>query len=351
MQLQVYTDATAFDTLRSEWNTLLHASPADTLFLSWEWQTTWWQYLGGGDLLILAARDEAGRLVGLAPLFQPPPHSGEDRGGREGKEEGAPARQLTLIGCVDVSDYLDLMVHPAYADAVYPLFVQALADRTDWIEMSLCNVPADSPTLQRLPGLAQARGWQVEDVHEDVCPVIPLPPDWEAYLASLNKHQRHEVRRKLRRLHDEAQFDYRVVREGPDLDLAIGDFFRLHRLSHHDKARFMDERMATFFRAIITALSQAGYLELALLYIEQQPAAAMLNFRYGDRLLVYNSGYDPAYRPHLSSGIVLLSLCIQDAIARGVRTFDFLQGDEEYKYRFGAVETRLRRMIVKRDMD
>lgn len=334
MQLQVYTDVTAFDTLQTEWNALLHASAADTLFLTWEWQTTWWRYLGVGDLLILAARDDADRLVGLAPLLKTPV-----------------GRQLTLVGCVDVSDYLDLIVSPDYADVVYPLFVQTLAERDDWAEWSLCNVPADSPTLQRLPGLAQARGWRVEDIHEDVCPVIPLPTDWEAYLASLNKHQRHEVRRKLRRLQDEAQFDYRVVRAGPDLDTAINDFFRLHRLSHHDKARFMDERMETFFRAIITTLSQAGHLELALLYIEQQPAAAMLNFRYGDRLLVYNSGYDPAYRPNLSSGIVLLSLCIQDAIARGVRYFDFLQGDEEYKYRFGAVETQLRRMIVKRDTD
>ncbi|MCW5849985.1 MAG: GNAT family N-acetyltransferase [Anaerolineae bacterium] len=331
MQLQVYTDATAFDTLRAEWNALLHASLADTLFQTWEWQTTWWRYLGVGDLRILAARDDAGHLVGLAPLFKTPM-----------------GRQLTLVGCVDVSDYLDLIVHRDYADAVYPLFVQALTDREEWVEWSLCNVPAASPTLERVPPLAQAAGWQVEDVHEDVCPVIPLPTDWEVYLATLNKHQRHEVRRKLRRLHDEAQFDYRVIRDGPDLDTAVAHFFHLHRLSHHDKARFMDERMETFFRAIITTLSQAGYLELALLYIEQQPAAAMLNFRYGDRLLVYNSGYDPAYRPHLSSGIVLLSLCIQDAIARGVRSFDFLQGDEEYKYRFGAVDTRLRRMTVKR---
>ena len=330
MRLQVYTDATAFDALRAEWNTLLHASPADTLFLTWEWQTTWWRYLGAGDLLILAARDDGGRLVGLAPLFRA-------------------QRQLTLVGCVDVSDYLDLIVHPDYADAVYPLFVQALAERDDWAAWSLCNVPADSPTLQRLPGLAQAHGWGVEDAHEDVCPVIRLPGDWEAYLASLNKHQRHEVRRKLRRLQEEAQFDYRVVRDGPDLDAAVGHFFRLHRLSHHDKARFMDERMEAFFRAIITTLSQAGHLELALLSIEQQPAAAMLNFRYGDRLLVYNSGYDPGYRPNLSSGIVLLSLCLQDAIARGVRLFDFLQGDEEYKYRFGAVDIPLRRVRVMRE--
>jgi CelD/BcsL family acetyltransferase involved in cellulose biosynthesis len=30
---------------------------------------------------------------------------------------------------------------------------------------------------------------------------------------------------------------------------------------------------------------------------------------------------------------------IQDAIRRGRRIFDFLQGDEVYKYRFGATDT------------
>jgi len=72
----------------------------------------------------------------------------------------------------------------------------------------------------------------------------------------------------------------------------------------------------------------------------------MYNFRYRDGLLVYNSGYDPGLRPNLSSGIVLLSQCIRDAIERGLGVFDFLQGDEEYKYRFGATDVELRRLTV-----
>jgi CelD/BcsL family acetyltransferase involved in cellulose biosynthesis len=122
-------------------------------------------------------------------------------------------------------------------------------------------------------------------------------------------------------------------------------------LSHTDKAQFMDERMQDFFQAITRVLGEVGWVELSLLTIDDTPAAAMYNFHYGDRLFIYNSGYDPAYRPNLSSGIVLLSLCIQDAIQRGLRHFDFLQGNEEYKYRFGAVDTQVRRLTVTRKKD
>ena len=147
---------------------------------------------------------------------------------------------------------------------------------------------------------------------------------------------------------DEAEAEYRVERytAGPELRAALEQFFVLHRLSHTDKARFMDERMTQFFRLITEAMSRSGGVELNLLYIDNDPAAAMYNLRYGNQLLVYNSGYDPALRPSLSSGIVLLALCIQSAIERGVTAFDFLQGNEEYKYRFGATDHSVLRLEI-----
>ena len=75
----------------------------------------------------------------------------------------------------------------------------------------------------------------------------------------------------------------------------------------------------------------------------------MLGFLYHDHLLIYNSGYDPQAYADLSPGIVLTSYTIQDAIGRGVQVFDFLQGDEAYKYRFGATDTVVYRTQVWRD--
>lgn len=332
MHVDVYTDATAFDALRPEWNALLADSWADSLFMTWEWQRVWWRELGSGELLLLAVRDNTGRLVGIAPLYL-------------GHATGR--RSLTLVGCVDVSDYLDILVRRGCEALVYEALLTALDERRAlWDSLVLCNVAAGSPTLAYLPRWAAARGWMIADDHEDVCPVIPLPATWEAYLAGLGKHQRHEVRRKLRRIGEEAAAVRHVYTQGANLDAALEVFFQLHRLSHVDKATFMDERMAAFFRAMTQAMGEQGYVELNILEVDGAPAAAMYNFRYRDGLLVYNSGYDPGLRPNLSSGIVLLSQCIQDAIERGLGVFDFLQGDEEYKYRFGATDVELRRLTV-----
>ncbi len=331
MRVDVLTDATAFETLGEEWNRLLADSVTDTPFLTPEWQAASWATLGEGQLRIITARDDAGHLLGIAPLSliatpdQP--------------------RTLSLTGGVEVSDYLDFVVHRDAQDAIYKALGGTLAQMTgEWDRLLLTNVPQASPTVRRLAAFANEQGWPADESVEDVCPVIALPTTWDAYLDSLGKHQRHEVRRKLRRMEAEAHHVVERYTEEPGLSEALTQFFVLHRLSHTDKARFMDEQMIAFFRTVTQAMSR--HVELNMLYIDGEPSAAMYNLRYGNRLLIYNSGYNPSLRPNLSSGIVLLSLCIQSAIQRGLAAFDFLQGNEEYKYRFGAVDTSVLRLDI-----
>ena len=175
---------------------------------------------------------------------------------------------------------------------------------------------------------------------EDVCPVIELPNDFETYLQErLSKKQRHEVRRKMRRIQEETQVNWYVVDGAQAIEAEMEAFIQLHRLSTDEKHSFMTPEMQAFFREITRAMHDAGWLYLAFIEINGAKAAAMLAFNYKGRLLVYNSGYDPATYAELSPGIVLTSLIIEDAIKRGIGIFDFLQGNEVYKYRFGAIDT------------
>jgi CelD/BcsL family acetyltransferase involved in cellulose biosynthesis len=45
---------------------------------------------------------------------------------------------------------------------------------------------------------------------------------------------------------------------------------------------------------------------------------------------------------------VLLANVIQHAIGLGRARFDFLQGSEDYKYRFGGMDTPIYRTLVRR---
>ncbi|MEZ4769953.1 MAG: GNAT family N-acetyltransferase [Caldilineales bacterium] len=327
MQLKVFKDETGFDALRPHWNGLLASSPANTLFLTWEWQSTWWRCLGDGDLYLLAWFD-GDRPVGIAPLYL----TQDDDG----------ARRFALVGCVDVSDYLDVIAASGWEEAVYGALLDWLHSPAApaWDVLYLCNLPQDSATHSQLPEIAAGRGLSCVVEVEDVCPVIQLPADYDTYLMDvLSKKQRHEVRRKARRIEEATRVRWYAIDDSSDVQAETDAFIELHRLSTTEKRSFMTPDMQAFFREIVRETHEAGWLYLAFIELNGQRAAAMLGFVYDGRLLVYNSGYDPQSFAELSPGIILTSYIIEDAIDRGLRIFDFLQGDEVYKYRFGASDT------------
>ena len=326
MDIRIFTDEHGFEDLKAEWNPLLARSRSNTLFLTWEWQTTWWRCLGGGDLWLLAWYDQ-GEIAGIAPLSMTVEQDG--------------TRRLSIVGCVDVSDYLDVIVAAGSEDQVYAALLDWLQgpDAPAWDVAQFCNIPQQSLTHQVLPELAAQRGLEGITRVEDVCPIIELPDDFETYLQErLSKKQRHEVRRKLRRIQDEAQVNWYVVTSLHDIEsrwTPSSSSPSEHRREHS----FMTPEMQAFFREITRTMHEAGWLYLAFIEVNGAKAAAMLAFSTMDRLLIYNSGYDPVNYAELSPGIVLTSYIIEDAIKRGIKVFDFLQGNEVYKYRLGATDT------------
>jgi CelD/BcsL family acetyltransferase involved in cellulose biosynthesis len=333
MKIEYFTEATCFDRLEPEWKALLATSVSDTLFLTNEWQKTWWKYLGNDRLVVITFREDDGTLVGIAPLFE---ETGSDR-----------AKAFSLIGCVDVSDYLDLIVAKGREAEVFTALLDTIVkpDFPAWNWIHLCTLPAASPTNTQLKDLAQARGLKVAHGLHDVSPMIELPDNWEAYLNTLEKKQRHEVRRKLRRV-EEAQTRWYSIEKAEDLDQAVNDFVELHKKSRPDKNLFMDSRMQGFFAEMARVLFAQGWLQLSFLEINGARAAAIMNFIYHNEVLVYNSGYDPVQYGAFSPGIVLFARSIQDAITAKHKRYDFLRGDEEYKYRFGAHDTQVMELHI-----
>ena len=139
-----------------------------------------------------------------------------------------------------------------------------------------------------------------------------------------------------------------MVDDTHNLAAEMDDFAALQRASREDKAEFMTAEMRRFFNAMAQRMYDAGYLRLCFLTLNGEKAAALLIFHYNRRFLLYNSGYDPDAHAHLSPGWVLLAYSIQYAIALGVQVFDFMQGDEEYKYRFGSLNYDVMRVLVSR---
>lgn len=313
------------------WQNLLSQSATNVVFLTHAWQRIWWDHFGAGrDLVLLSVRDGEDRLVGIAPLFQ------------EGNAVG-------FGGGADVSDYLDVIARSDDVPAVWSAVLQHLHGG-DWTTLDFHSLPAASPSVGALPVLAAERGYQAATVGEDVCPILELPESWDAFLALLSKKDRHELRRKLRRLEGAGQFRvYAADRDGDLEALAkdMTDFLRLHRVSREEKAEFMTRDMEDFFRAVAEHFVPLQIQRTFFIELDGVRVASCICFDYCGNRYLYNSGYDHAYQ-QLSVGLLLKALCIQDAIECGKPVFDFLRGDEPYKYDLGGRDVPLYRCTVTR---
>ena len=276
------------------------------------WMKAWWNTFSPVSELHLFSVKENGQTIGIAPL----------------QTEGRTAR---LIGSPDVCDHLDLVI---VADKKKE-FCEFLMNRlkSEGIDhLDLGPVRPDSVIMTALLPMAREQGLPATAVAEDVLFELALPASWDGYLALLSGKQRHEVRRKLRRLEESKAHAFRMLDEPEGVSRGIDDFLVLFRQNREDKARFMDERMEVFFRSLAASVPE---MRIGFLDVDGLPAAAVLCCDLRSTRYLYNSGYD-AGLGHLSVGILSKLLSIREGIGRRLQSYDFLKGDETYKRQLGG---------------
>ena len=339
MEFTLHTEFENLAPLADEWNALLAESLTDAPFLRFEYLRDWWQTLGGGEwtraeLAVVTARENE-RLIGIAPLFQTTNRDG--------------LSALMLLGSIEISDYLDLIVRPAHLPRFLSGLLDLLASRgTDgWRALDWYNLPEASPTLAALEAESVKRGWMFTREIYQPAPYIPLPADFDTYLAGIDKKQRHEIKRKLRRAAEHAvPVRWYLVEDESALESEIDAFFAL-MIQDPAKEKFLTESMRCQMLTTAHTALRGGWLWLAFLEVGGKKAAGVFNFDYDNRLWGYNSGVSREFI-ELSPGWVLLSHTLQWACEHGRSEFDFMRGNEEYKYRFGAKDRLVMRGKVLR---
>ena len=333
MKFMLHKDFSEFSAMA--WNGLVEQGIADTPFSRYEYLSEWWKTLGGGEWkqaeLVLVSASENGQLIGIAPLFTTE-YDGE--------------QALMLVGSIEISDYLDLIVRaedlPRFLSGLLDFLLSLQADNLsvlDWF-----NLPEASPTLEALRAESQRRGWTYHEEIYHPTPYIPLNGSFEEYLSRLDKKQRHEIRRKMRRAAESGRVWFYVVDKNVNLEAELDGFFHL-MLQDPNKAMFLKDAMREQMSLTIQAAHEQGYLWLGFLEVDGAKVAASLNFDYKNKLWGYNSGVSRAHM-ELSPGWVLLGHTIQWCCENGRSEFDFMRGDEEYKYRFGGVNRHVMRAKV-----
>jgi CelD/BcsL family acetyltransferase involved in cellulose biosynthesis len=314
--------------LEPEWREILPRCTYAPVFLSPTWLRTWWGEFGANrELMLLSVRDDHRRLAGVVPLM------------REGGN-------LSFAGDTEVCDYMDFPCTGGREAEVLNALFRSLGEEP-WDELRLWAMREDSPSFAALPGVCAEFGLTFAREAEDVCPQIALPTDFEAYVSSLDKKDRHELRRKLRKLPQAGEVELEVLESPADVEAALDDFLWMHRASRLDKAAFMTEQMEAFFRRLVLNLASESLIEMTFLKLGGKRTACVLCFRGEGETLLYNSGYKPDYAG-FSVGLLSKALALQRAIEAGQKRFDFLRGHERYKYELGAQDLNVYRVEIRR---
>ena len=179
-------------------------------------------------------------------------------------------------------------------------------------------------------------------IQQEVSPYIILPSTWDLYLESLERTDRKELKRKMKRLETVAH-SFRYINQSK-IESDFDEFINLHKLSDHSKDQFMTDPMKLFFRDLLFLHIPGWQQKLAFLDIEGKSAAAILYFENDSEILLYNSGYDPVQKFY-SAGLLLVAELIKKSIEEKKQKFDFLRGNERYKYDLGATDEKLYRFL------
>lgn len=318
LSVTIETEVDCFTKLEQEWLELLGRSETNTIFQTPQFLGTWWKTLGVGILQVVVFRDNAGIMQGIAPLYV--------------EITSDAKKQLSFIGCVNVSDYLDVIVAKESSDAVYQSLEDFLRAQNGFEELYWCSLPEYSQTRAFLKDSFP----QAQEKLQDVAPSIELPSSWEEYLTQLERKQRHELKRKLRRL-EELDHQFELITEEYAAKEALEEFIELHKTSSAAKREFWNEPHLVFFRELIPSMARMGWLKLFFLKIEGKRVSSMLLFDYANEYELYNSGFEPSLYKEVGTGATLTAYTIQHAIEHKKQRYDFLRGGEEYKLRLGAV--------------
>jgi CelD/BcsL family acetyltransferase involved in cellulose biosynthesis len=315
---------------RRGWHELVQADPAGTFFHTPAFLKLYWEEFGEtpDHLLLAFAEEDDGSQVG-AVAFE-----------RIGET-------LRFLGGTEITDYMGPVGVPDRQDAMVKELWTALLTREDWRDADLRGLPEDQPWFGLLRDAASAQGLAVTEEDDGVSPFLPLPATWDDYLGSLSSKHRHEIKRKARKLVEEAG-EFRIVTADDGTITPLLDrFVELHRMSEGPKGVFMVPGMEIFFRRLGEAFCAQGVFRLTFIEVGGQLAAGTIGFVWGGTSYLYNSAFDRSWGT-LAPGMVLVGEDIRLAIEEGCAGFDLLKGDYEYKYRFGSSPRAVKRLVVTR---
>ncbi|MBB3442392.1 GNAT family N-acetyltransferase [Rhizobium sp. BK379] len=340
MRIDIIDTVAGFDAVRDNWDQVYRDDPDAQHFLSWTWLKDFLAHRGRWFVLALRERQRDARYVAFLPL----------RLLTKLDEQSGLFYDEIVMGGNYSADYTGLLVMPGYEQKAIDGFAAYLKQQ-NWTHLRLEHF--SGPAERREKMITALQGPLVmfrdnaptskDNIDNTICPVVFLPESWDDYLEQkMSSQTRQKLRRFLRKL--DGDEGYRITMATPDtIDRDLGILFDFWRTRWTErKGAERTERLINSTREMLMDCFRSGTLDVPVFWFGEQPLGVLANIidRPKKTILFYITGRDENWRTP-SPGLVLHGYCIRRAIEDGFRFYDFLRGNEAYKYAFGADERRI----------
>jgi CelD/BcsL family acetyltransferase involved in cellulose biosynthesis len=313
--------------LENEWTCFIDTIPGITPFQLPCWLLTWWTHFGSGKLEVLVFRYE-GMLAGIIPCF---------------RHDWAGLRQITLIGS-GISDYLEPPLGPAYSAEILNRLRTYLETDSAW---DICNWQ-DLSAGSILGQLTSKIGFQVGMCEDMECTEIPTKRSFDQFWRERSNSLRQNLQRYQHKAQQIGKVDFRVTdRADPEL---IDSLISLHTVRWEvrgESGMIVANRSAQFLRDVARIFERNRMVRLFSVSFQNRIVAIILSFRYRNTVFGYLSGFDPEFKK-LGFGRTILYHAIRHCFEEGFHAWNFLRGNEPYKFWWGAEKIPKSRVIIRR---
>lgn len=344
MRIDVINTLPDFARLEENWNAVYDADPDAQLFISWRWLSGWLGQIAS-PWFVLAAKttDKADApYVAFLPMRI------------QTKVENARFHNELNMASNFAADYTGVLCDPGTEHQVIPAFARYLK-KMNWARLNLENIRISEPRARLLLAHFPKANFQtselnrigkVDNIDNNLCPFAVLPPSWDSYLDGLSTNTRQKIRRLLRLV--DATNEYRITASTAEtIERDINTLLHFWEIKWKPRKGDLAHTLVRSNRAMLTRSFQAGLLFLPTLWNEDRPLAALATLidERKHSFLFYITGRDETFDGP-PPGMILHAHSIRHAIANGFTEYDFLRGNETYKYSFGVKERRIRSVVV-----
>lgn len=344
MRIDVIETLPEFKRLEDNWNAVYDADSDSQLFLSWTWLSGWLAQINGPWLILAAkASDKADApYVAFFPLRL------------QTKIEKAKVHNEINMAGRFAADYSGIPCAPNVEHRVIPAFARYLK-QMNWARLNLDNIRMSEERLRLLlahfpKGSFQTsdvdRTSKVDNIDNNICPYAALPENWDSYLETLSANTRQKIRRLLKLVGETGE--YRISQSTPEtFERDLNTLLQFWETKWKPRKGDLVHNLVRANRSMLTRSFRAGLLFLPTLWKDDRPLAALATLVDARKraFLFYMTGRDETFDGP-PPGVILHAYSIRYAIANGFTEYDFLRGNETYKYSFGVKERRIRYIVV-----